>query len=196
MFQKARHFKWYATHVGHHYRECHRAYHNERHIQDIFCMAQNMNLPLSDEQVLALMYHDIVYIPGTTLNEELSVMLMKTHVAQNEDDFNDLFPNTNINAIEQIILDTKTHKATIQESELVLDLDMAILAAKPARYENYKNEIRREFIQFNNDAYVDGRCTFLQAALQSRIFITKEFEKMEVLAKENIKWELAQYGEA
>lgn len=194
MFQKARHFKWYATHVGHHYRECHRAYHNERHIQDIFCMAQNMGLKLSDNQVLALMYHDIVYIPGSALNEELSVQLMKTHIAQNGDDFSDLFPNTSIAAIEQIILDTKSHVATIQESELVLDLDMAILAAKPARYENYTNEIRREFIQFDNDAFMDGRCTFLQAAIKSKIFITKEFEKMESIAKENLAWELSQYG--
>ena len=194
MFQKARHFKWYATHVGHHYRECHRAYYNERHIQDIFCMAQNMGLKLSDNQVLALMYHDIVYIPGAEFNEELSMLLLYTHIAQNKDDFADLFPNADVDVIEQIILDTKNHKATIKESELVLDLDMAILATKPTRYDEYVNEIKREFAQFPSEGFIKGRCAFLQVALKSKIFITKEFEKFESIAKENMSTELSQYS--
>lgn len=188
-------FNWYTYFICGAYGQNHRAYHNERHLQDIFYMAQDLNLMLSENQKLAILYHDIVYIPGNPTNEELSVMLMKTHIAQHPVAFKAAWPNVDVKKVSQIILDTKSHKATIDESRVVLDLDMAIMAANPERYAEYVEEIKREFAQFAGPQFNAGRKQFLESLLaQEEIFITDPFwRELENNARNNIERELAGY---
>ena len=55
--------------------------------------------------------------------------------------------------------------------EVFLDADMAILAAKPARYRRYLRGVRSEYSHFDDEAFRTGRMTFLRSILErERVF--------------------------
>lgn len=88
-----------------------------------------------------------------------------------------------------MILDTKNHKPTTEESALVLDLDMSILGAQPAEYKQYAADIRREFALASDRDFVRGRLAFLNKLEDERIFLTRPFEHLERQAQINIRAE-------
>ena len=55
------------------YTEPHRRYHDLRHIADMLCKGEA--LKLSDEQVMAVWFHDAIYDPTSKTNEADSAVL-------------------------------------------------------------------------------------------------------------------------
>lgn len=186
-------YEWCVKFVWDEYSQPHRAYHTWHHIHDMFGIAGQLGEVLTVNQRLAILYHDIVYIPGSSENERLSAMLLKTHVAQNKAQFKEAFPEANLEIVESIIRDTKNHlPSQYNETKLVLDLDMSILGAEPDRYQKYVKDVMFEYAEYAGERMNKGRAEFLQTLLlQPNIFLTDVCQaKFESKARDNIKAEL------
>jgi len=122
-------------------------YHDHLHILSIFKQAQAFNWKLTVEEELAILFHDSVYIPGASHNEEMSVHRMRQCVGETcqtrSNRFN-CFLNTELGSqsggiakilsgAEQIIMDTINHFPTTEASNRVLDLDLFGLGGEEFR---------------------------------------------------------------
>lgn len=112
------------------YDEPWRFFHARRHILDMFEKAQELGMELSAEQSLAILFHDIVYVPGAPegQNERQSILLMQAFKGQVQR------ADTDWALVARIIEDTITHTPTTEASKAVLDLDIANLGDDPVHF--------------------------------------------------------------
>lgn len=151
------------------YSETHRFYHNLSHISDLlnqFTLHQD-SLYLSSASVDAILwsifYHDIIYDPHSSTNEEDSAALFVHHLTP-------FLPVSLINTANEYILATKNHTqvaatTTDEALQLFLDIDLSILAASSERYHQYARAIRLEYSHYPDDAYQKGRSAVLRRFL-------------------------------
>jgi len=168
------------------YNEPHRFYHNMDHID--FMLERGKNL-LNREQYLAVLFHDIVYDPKRKDNEEKSASLMYKMLDEGYDTMKECSGEA-VDVIANIILDTRTHKATRPESELVLDLDLLGMGLDYDTFRINGENIRKEFSHLSDVEWKIGRSHFFRELLKKPIFITKRFSHFEEAARKNIKREM------
>lgn len=120
------------------YDEPHRFYHDRVHIREMFDAALKHELKLSPAQILAVLAHDAVYVPGAKRgdNESLPAQLMRVYAPQVE-------PAV-LDAAFAIIIDTTDHVPRHAESTTVLDLDLMRLGAAPDDFERYSWQVFAE----------------------------------------------------
>ncbi len=180
------------------HREPHRFYHDWNHLLFLFRTAEEQGVSLNVEQVVALLYHDIVYVPGAApgTNEQLSAMMLRAqrrHVGVAFD----------VEVAAHIILDTAEHLPTCEHSPLVLDLDLSPLAAPVIEYCAFNELVwleNRHLLQSASDARRDfdtRRLRFL-LALAERGPLFTQLVKLEDPARDNLEglrkaW-VAKYG--
>lgn len=172
------------------YSEHGRAYHNLAHIQKMLTLAvEYAHLAVDWTAVqCAIWFHDAIYVPGATDNEERSAAFAKTCCGQ----FG--LPPQTIQKIETLILATK-HQAALSEdkdSRFVLDLDLSILGASSEVYKAYVTAVRQEFAHVAETDFVVGRTAVLQSFLRrERIYqLDPLYDRFEKTARENISIEL------
>lgn len=180
------------------YSEVHRHYHTLKHIEDL-CQKLQEYLRLSEckssEDVdaiqWAIFYHDIIYDPTSSHNEEDSAALFVTRLSAH-------IPTSLVSQVERYILATKSHNVDEDEDDalkLFMDLDLSILAASEPDYAAYARAIRLEYIHFSDEAYQSGRIRVLQHFLgHNNIFRSTAFRNngAEESARRNIEWELSE----
>lgn len=184
-------------------------YHNYAHIISGFAVADQFGWNLTVAQELAWLFHDSVYIPGSTTNEIMSVQRMRYAVGETWkytkydcfvnpslfiDDPEKL--NTILDAAEQIILDTIKHFPSTEESDRVLDMDLFGLGGNEF-YTNGQqifNEYKPMLItKFNNtrdvkSAFDNGRSAWAKKFLErTKIYRTPECEYRENVARKNLE---------
>jgi predicted metal-dependent HD superfamily phosphohydrolase len=168
------------------HRAPHRHYHTLQHIAEIFQMATRCGFSLSQNQTLAIWFHDAVYDPQTMDNEEKSALAARHHLQEdwNPDD---------LDVVCTLILDTKKHHASHPESRAVLDLDLAILGAASARYREYASQIREEYRFVPDEKYGVERVRILEKFL-GRARNNALFETLPSVftknARDNLAWEI------
>lgn len=172
------------------YKETHRFYHNLDHINDMLEVAYTHNIMLSQEQIFAIAFHDIIYLPWMTngFNETQSAQMVHQF---NRMHGNSISPSS-MELIQQIIIDTIDHHATIEESKPVLDLDLHGFAIEPNLFNNNTENIRKEYCYVSDEKFRVGRIAFLKG-LQTRkyLFSTPYFRYVcEKYAQDNISREL------
>jgi predicted metal-dependent HD superfamily phosphohydrolase len=166
------------------YGEPQRHYHTLDHIAavvaDFLPLRDRFDDP--DAALLALFFHDIVYDPARSDNEERSADALAAVLTGRIADLACVH-----------ILATKTHEAGTPDAALVVDIDMAILAAPWPDYLRYAKNVAREYLPvYGAEAYAAGRCEmFLKPVQERRIFVTEIFAPHEVAAQRNIRDELA-----
>ncbi len=113
------------TKIKPYYFEKHRHFHTWEHIQSGLDFIQELKdeYAFSDSQIIAWLFHDIVYIPHNNKNEFDSVKVFKSFYKNG--DLKGFDVDESI--VETIILDTIDHKASIDESRIILDIDMSSL---------------------------------------------------------------------
>ncbi len=121
------------------YEEPHRFYHTLVHIEDVLKQLHEADLLKHDELFLAAVFHDIIYDPRSSSNEEDSAEYF-LHAAKSSGLTNDQKTH-----IKQLILDTKSHKPTVQFSEEFIKADLAILNASFDKLITYEKQIFKEF---------------------------------------------------
>jgi predicted metal-dependent HD superfamily phosphohydrolase len=164
-----------------------RYYHNFLHIEDcLAALEQVEGLSTHEREVLseAIWWHDVVYDPTRSDNEELSAQLAERHVHV------DLCQE-----VGRLIRLTKTHevKADDRLGAILISIDLSILGAEPARYDAYAADIRREFIHVSDVDYRAGRARVLrQFAARPVIYPDAGFAaKYDRRARDNLARELA-----
>src|SRR5207253_2303756 len=115
------------------YAEPHRHYHNQRHIAD--CLAEFdavRRLAKQPEALeLALWFHDAVYDPKATDNEEQSAALAKRCLeGARQPDL--------ARTVAELVMATKLHGADADpDAALVVDMDLSILGQNETRFAEY-----------------------------------------------------------
>ncbi|MEA5549380.1 hypothetical protein VB713_00035 [Anabaena cylindrica UHCC 0172] len=165
-----------------------RYYHTLQHIHSVLNTIETFKTHVQDlpSVQLAAWFHDVIYDTHAPDNEEKSAdyaaNMLKTLA----------IPATNIIQINRLILCTKNHQADDIDGQVLLDADLAILAATPIQYQEYAQAIRQEYAWVSETEYITGRGKVLEHFLQRpSIYLTPlMLESAEELARFNIKTEL------
>lgn len=132
---------------------------------------------------LALWFHDAVYDPQAKDNELKSAELFEQYLAQ------DLSIDI-VQKIKQWIVATQKHEATDElDLQFLLDIDLAILAASPERFEEYEQQIKQEYAWVDPDIYLVKRKQVLAHFYQVEPLYQTEYsqQSLEPRAKENLR---------
>ncbi|MEW6351219.1 MAG: hypothetical protein AB1646_19350 [Thermodesulfobacteriota bacterium] len=164
----------------------HRAYHNQVHICEClsaFDSARDFALR-PDEVELAIWCHDVVYDTRAAVNEERSArwcrsMLAELHITGPCADY-----------VADLIMAT-TYRADplTADASLLVDVDLHILGASPARFAEYDEQVRSEYDWVPEELYRSTRIQVLQSFLErTRIFNTDHFfTRYEAAARANLR---------
>jgi predicted metal-dependent HD superfamily phosphohydrolase len=148
-----------------------RIYHTLKHIRHVLSTIDILQVYAQDLGAvqLAAWFHDIVYDTQAQDNEEKSAeyaeeLLTKLGI-----------PLNIIATVTRLILHTKHHQAPADDfnSQVLLDADLAILAANTVAYWEYAHAIRQEYAWVSAADYIAGRTRVLKKILQrDRIYFT------------------------
>lgn len=174
------------------YGEPGRAYHNLGHAlrvwQDAKQYAWEEGVKDTGAVQMAALLHDVVYDTKRQDNEARSADFA-VHWGRTLG-----IPSATIGRAAEIILATQQHGPTaLAEIGLVLDADLAILAAPPAEYEAYRSAIRQEYAWVTEADWTIGRGRVLSAFLdREQIYHLPALRnRLEAAARENIARELS-----
>ena len=175
------------------HREPHRRYHTATHVAAALATADDLLAEIEGADGaavrLALFFHDAVYdaqaAPGA--NETASAALAERELAA-------LSVGAGcVDAARAAILATGDHLLPPDASPttaVVLDADLAILAAEPARYEAYATGVRAEYAHVDDAAWQTSRSAVLAAFLaRPTIFVTAPMRSCEARARANLSAE-------
>lgn len=174
------------------YAEPHRRYHTRTHIEQCLALLdQAPELMDSERDVLtyAIWWHDAVYDPTASDNEAKSAEMAKR-------DLRDL--DVSLHAREEVarlIRLTAGHQVEEEDrlGEILVSIDLAILAAAPLDYDAYCRQIREEYAHVPEDAWRVGRAKVMQHFLDAPvIYPDPAFRALfEDVARANIAREIA-----
>jgi predicted metal-dependent HD superfamily phosphohydrolase len=162
-----------------------RHYHTLQHLSECLSLfAEVAHLAARPgEAAIALWFHDAIYVPRAPDNEARSAawaaeVLRATGAAE-----------AVIARIEALIMATAGHDAHgNQDAHLVIDIDLAILGAAPARFAEYEQQVRAEYAAVPVDLYRQKRGELLASFLaRPAIYGTPELHaRLEAQARINL----------
>lgn len=162
-----------------------RYYHSPQHIAELLKSISSLKIKKEEKEILmwAAFFHDIVYDPTKGDNEEKSVDLWRGFAEKI------LLKRSTVDTVAKIILATKKHSSTEDSLvDLFLDLDLSILGASKERFEEYEDQIKKEYSFVAKDVYIRERSRILENFLnQRKIFKTKHMSHLNAQAKSNLK---------
>lgn len=172
------------------YSEPHRKYHTTQHLHECLTHLETMHSLAEHpaEVELGLWFHDAIY---------------NTHAKDNEQQSADWARESALSAgvstdqatrIHKLILATM-HNAvpTGRDAQVLVDIDLAILGAQPARFDEYELQVRAEYSWVPGILYRTGRKKILKEfAARDWLYSTERFRsEYEPRARENLKRSLA-----
>lgn len=167
------------------YAEPHRHYHNQRHIAECLREFDAVSKQSENPQALefALWFHDAVYDPKASDNEEKSADLAARCLtdAKRDSSFSE--------RVYQLVMATKVHQSEPgTDLALMIDIDLAILGSSWIRFSEYERAIRGEYEWVPADVFCAKRTEILERFLaRDRIYSTEWFQrKYEQQARENL----------
>ncbi|MDO8799673.1 phosphohydrolase [Phenylobacterium sp.] len=174
------------------YAQPHRRYHTRTHIEQCLALLDQVpDLMDSERQVLtyAIWWHDAVYDPTASDNEAKSAEMAKR-------DLRDL--DVSLHAREEVarlIRLTAGHLVEEEDrlGEILVSIDLAILAAAPLDYDAYAHQVREEYAHVPDAAWRAGRAKVMQHFLDAPvIYPDPAFRALfEDVARANIAREIA-----
>lgn len=141
----------------------------------------------------ALFWHDAIYDPTQTDNEEKSAQLL-IEEARSELSSDDLsFAAAIIRATAKHELIEGLSRPDSEDMGFFLDIDMSILAALPDVFDTYEANIRKEYAFVPEDNFRAARAGILQSFLErDRIYYTPVFlHAWEAKARGNLRRSIA-----
>lgn len=167
------------------YSEKGRHYHNLHHLEHLFTELDSVKEKIRDFTAVSLsvFYHDVIYDPTSTSNEEKSAAFAVSRLGKLCAD-----ADTIRKVSEQILATKSHHPAGDTDTGYLLDADLSVLGKNTQTYTEYTQQIRKEYAVYPDFLYRPGRKKVLQHFLASEyIFKTEEFrQRYEVQARENL----------
>jgi predicted metal-dependent HD superfamily phosphohydrolase len=182
----------YYSEIEKKYSSSNRFYHNLGHIKSMLLEVKKFQNEINDyDSVLfAIWFHDIIYEPNNTDNEEKSAECSRAFL-NNLD-----YEKNRINKVIDLILRTKDHSNQILnedlDAQIFLDCDIIIFASERKDYLNYAKSVRNEYSSIPDTIYHKGRINVLESFLNKNyIFRNKSFQKLyEKKARKNVRFEI------
>ena len=165
-----------------------RHYHNLEHLAECLAGLARCESALVDASSvrLALLFHDAIYDATASDNEAQSAVLAEEALTQLGADA------ATIASVTGMVLATQRHQPNGHpDCQFLLDIDLSILGAAPARFARYEAAIRPEYAHVPDDAYEVGRSRVMrQFAQRPRLYFTEFFHQhLQVQAAENLaRW--------
>jgi predicted metal-dependent HD superfamily phosphohydrolase len=167
------------------YAEKHRAYHTTRHIEECLAVMDEFTslAAYPAEMECALWFHDAIYEPMSSSNEERSAdwaaeFCQRAGVAADS-----------VTRIRSHILATRhVGLAADGDGSLVVDIDLAILGSDPKRYAESEHDVRKEYRWVPGIVYRRKRVEILQSFLDRRRIYHWEqaYERFELPGRANV----------
>jgi predicted metal-dependent HD superfamily phosphohydrolase len=167
------------------YAEPHRAYHTQRHINECLALFDEVRGLSAEpfEVECALWFHDAIYEPMSSNNESRSAEWASEFLRRH-----DASP-MRLERVKRHVLATR-HVNSLQadDSGLVVDIDLAILGSTPERYEEFEQDVRREYRWVPKLVYRKKRAQILKSFLdRPRIYQFEPLaDRFEAAARRNI----------
>ena len=153
------------------YEEPHRHYHTLQHLTEVLDVVDELAAEADDLDAvrLAAWFHDAVYESGAdhardgVSNEEASARLAGLVLAELGE------PAARVAEVARLVRLTQEHRAQDDDrnAAVLFDADLAILAAEPARYEQYARAVREEYREIADELFRVGRAQILEALLSA-----------------------------
>ncbi|MER7573861.1 hypothetical protein [Streptomyces sp. NPDC126514] len=167
-----------------------RRYHTVDHLAAVLGHVDVLEVYAADPAAvrLAAWFHDAVYLPDRSTNEERSARLAERALPEAG------VPAERTAEVARLVRLTVTHDPADDDrnGQVLCDADLAILAAPPSAYAAYTAAVREEYHFVPNDAFRSGRSAVLRQLLDlPRLFRTPYGqEKWEATARYNLASEL------
>jgi predicted metal-dependent HD superfamily phosphohydrolase len=166
-----------------------RHYHTLHHLDHMILQLQEVQTAIEhwDAVVLAVAYHDIIYNPLRSNNEERSGAVAVERLTAAGVDVD------TVARTHRHIIASKTHMLSAdQDTNCFIDADLSVLGASREVYKLYADHVRKEYRYYPDLLYKPGRKKVLQHFLDMpRIFKTEQFyHTFEQQARQNLLWEL------
>jgi len=167
------------------YREPHRAYHTDQHLHECLEWLDELRALARDPAALelAIWYHDAIYRPRRSDNEQASADLAAADLRAAGASV------ALVGEVSALILST-THRATPPpgDAALLADIDLAILGAPAARYAEYETQIRAEYRWAPGFLFRRRRAALLREFLaRPRLYSTPVvYARLEAQARHNL----------
>ncbi|MFD5424238.1 hypothetical protein [Streptomyces sp. NPDC127084] len=184
----------YADNLLRRWSEPQRRYHNVEHLAAVLGHVDTLAEYAENADLvrLAAWFHDAVYDPERSMNEERSARLAEkalpdAGLAQRDTD-----------EVARLVRLTVTHAAQDgdRDGAVLCDADLAILASAPDAYAAYAAAVREEYGFVPDEAFRAGRADVLRHLLElPRLFRTPYGEReWEAAARHNLATELELLG--
>ncbi|BFY99439.1 hypothetical protein BsWGS_02479 [Bradybaena similaris] len=182
---------WWSI-IERRYSEEWRFYHTLTHIEHLLQLYNQWRERIAEleNMLLSIFFHDIVYDPAASDNELRSIEVF-TKFALDAG----LADNV-VQRVARMITATITHSTEDRQDDLdlrlFLDFDLAVLGQDAEAYKQYAEDIRKEYIHFDDETYRKGRCKVLKSLLSlPSLYATDELqEEYEEQARNNITGEI------
>ncbi|MFE6198168.1 hypothetical protein [Streptomyces sp. NPDC057838] len=180
----------YAENLLTRWREPQRRYHTAGHLAAVLDRVDDLQEYARDPDVvrLAAWFHDAVYLPDRSENEERSARLAERALAEAG------VPDAKTAEVARLVRLTVTHDPADDDpdGQVLCDADLAVLASPPSAYAAYTAAVREEYHFVPNDAFRAGRAAILRQLLDlPRLFRTPYgAEHWEATARYNLSSEL------
>ncbi|MFJ4282727.1 hypothetical protein [Streptomyces massasporeus] len=145
------------------WQEPQRRYHTVEHLTAVLDRVDELERYARDPDVvrLAAWFHDAVYLPDRSENEERSARLAERALAEAG------VPDEKTAEVARLVRLTVTHDPSDDDpdGQVLCDADLAILASPPSAYAAYTTAVREEYHFVPSDAFREGRATILRQLL-------------------------------
>jgi predicted metal-dependent HD superfamily phosphohydrolase len=173
------------------YAEPHRRYHDLRHLAEVLDRIDQLAAYADDRATveLAAWFHDAIYDPHRSDNEEASArlaedLLLARGVGQAQ-----------VASVARLVRLTASHDPGADDADgaVLCDADLAVLAEAPERYGEYVADVRAEYAHVDDEAFRRGRADVLERLLgHDELFHTPVGRTTwEARARHNLRAELA-----
>ncbi|MGI5369174.1 HD domain-containing protein [Streptomyces iakyrus] len=172
------------------WQEPQRRYHTVGHLTAVLDRVDELERYADDPDVvrLAAWFHDAVYLPDRSENEERSARLAERALAEAG------VPDAKTAEVARLVRLTVTHDPADDDpdGQVLCDADLAILASPPSAYAAYTAAVREEYHFVPSDAFREGRAAVLRQLLGlPRLFRTPHgTAEWETTARYNLTAEL------
>ncbi|MGW0084209.1 HD domain-containing protein [Streptomyces sp. NPDC003393] len=180
----------YADNLLARWQEPQRHYHTLTHLTAVLEHVDVLEEYAADPDVvrLAAWFHDAVYLPERSENEERSARLAERALPEAG------VPEAKTAEVARLVRLTVTHDPADDDTDgqVLCDADLAILASAPSGYAAYATAVREEYHFVPNEAFREGRAGVLRQLLAlPHLFRTPYAQRhWEATARYNITSEL------
>ncbi|MEV5815435.1 HD domain-containing protein [Streptomyces mutabilis] len=180
----------YADNLLARWQEPQRRYHTLAHLTAVLDHVDVLEEYADDPDVvrLAAWFHDAVYLPDRSENEERSARLAERALPEAG------VPAGKTAEVARLVRLTVTHSpdGDDRDGQVLCDADLAILASPPSAYAAYTAAVRQEYHFVPDDAFREGRAAILRQLLDlPRLFHTPHGRReWEATARYNLTGEL------